>query len=86
MSVLRYIWISILLSTVLFQSSSITVLALSDAGIAINSIDDLTLQAEVNKNTTNDDTIVIENTGVTIEQDIISLIAAQEAYQKIELL
>ena len=80
MSALRYILILILISTVIFQSNFLTVLALAESEIAINSIEDLQISAEAIANP------VIQHKEKSIEADISSLIAAKAEYTKTESL
>ncbi len=80
MSALRYILNLILISTVIFQSNFLTVLALAESEIAINNIEDLQISADIVANP------IIQHKEKSIEEDISSLIAAKTEYTKTESL
>ena len=83
MSVIRYILILTLISTFIFQSHFVTVLALTESDVAINSLDDLEIQSGILQDIVGEP-VIIENKKADIEADISSLIAAKIEYRKSE--
>lgn len=81
MPALRFISISLFISIYILQSNFVTVFALTESDVIINSIEDLQAQSEIIIDT---EKVVIENKEVEIENDISSLMAAKVEYRNNE--
>ena len=83
MPALRYISIFILISIFIFQSHFVSVVAIIESEVAVNSIEDLELGSQIIENI-EPERIIIENKKIDIEADISSLIAAKVEYKQSE--